>query len=64
MSKLDNEAMPKRSLASFSCSLQNKNIDRVSQKETVTQKEQIQEPTTKYIPHQLRKVDKTQELRK
>jgi hypothetical protein len=36
----------------------------VSQKETITQKEQTQEPTTTYTRHHLKKVDKTQDPRK
>jgi hypothetical protein len=55
--KIDDEAMLLISLASVSCTQQNKDEDRVSQKESITRKEQIQELTTKYIPPHLRKVD-------
>ena len=51
--------MPKISLALISRAQQNKNEDRVFQKETIVWKEQIQEQTTKYIPLDLGKVDKT-----
>jgi hypothetical protein len=54
------EAPPKISLASISCTQQNRNEEDVPQKETITQKDQIQQLTTKYIPPHLRKVDKIQ----
>jgi hypothetical protein len=51
---IDNKMMPKISLASISCTQQNRNEEDISQKETTTHKDQIQELTTKYIPPHLK----------
>ena len=55
----ENDTLPKLSLASISCVQQNKNED-VHRKETITPKDQIQQPIAKYIPPYLHKVDKIQ----
>jgi hypothetical protein len=55
---INNEAPQKISLASILCAQQNRNEEDVPQKDTITQKDQIQ-LTTKYTPPHLRKADKT-----
>jgi hypothetical protein len=49
----------KYNLHQTSCTQQNRNEEKLSQKETVNQKEETQELTTKYIPPHLRNDGKT-----
>jgi hypothetical protein len=61
---IDDKAIPALSLASISWTQQNRNQEDMSQKETTTRKEQVQDPAIKYIPPHLRKVDNTQVSKK
>ena len=58
------ETPDKVSVSSISCTLPNKSEDDVLQRETITQKNQTQEITTKYVLPHRRKIEKIKVPRK